>query len=452
MDGETLNRDLLAGRAQALALVRQGFAAVSARPEVFTSSLYEDFFTSNPRYRKYFAAGDEARRNQRTLEAATRVVAGLDRPGALLPLLRKLALEYRKYGVREPHYRAFAGSVMTALERTIGAAWSYEAASAWVDELTMVASAMLGIATEADAQGPAYWEAEVVAIDRMAEDVVRLRVRTAFPYPYRAGQYAAIELGRLPWVWRDFSFAAAPHADADADGDAEDPDHSVLEFHVQRTADGRLSNVVHDELEIGDRIRIAAPVGELAFPAGASRLIAVGHGTGLAPIAALLEDAVAAGDGRPVHIVVGSSLNAAKTTKKAAAAKKAQKAQKAQTAKAAAGAKAAPAAAKKTQKAQQSAPAADSDEPAEGADRASYLAERLAELAAAHGNAVVVHLGAAEELPQHLDEYVKALADGGTLSGWGGVAVGSTGTVQACLGVLAAAGADPADVRSDLFG
>lgn len=428
MDGESLNDDLLAGRAQALALVRQGFAAVSARPEVFTNSLYENFFTSHPRYRKYFAAGDEARRDQRTLEAGTRVLADLDRPGALLPLLRRLALEYRKYGVREPHYRAFAGSVMTALERTIGEAWTYEAAAAWVDELTMVASAMLGIAAEADAQGPAYWEAEVVAVDRMAEDVVRLRVRTAFPYPYQAGQYAAIELGRLPWVWRDFSFAAAPQTD-DAD-----PEHSVLEFHVQRTADGRLSNVVHDELEIGDRIRIAAPAGELAFPAGASRLLAVGHGTGLAPIAALVEDAAAAGDDRPVHILIGSSLNAAKPAKKTAAKKSAKTAPKT--------------AAKTAAKAAEAAEAAA----ATAATEASYLAERLAELAAAHGNAVVVHLGAAEDLPQHLDEYVKQLADGGTLSGWGGVAVGSTGTVQACLGVLAAAGADPADVRSDLFG
>ncbi|MEY9887480.1 ferredoxin-NADP reductase/hemoglobin-like flavoprotein [Catenulispora sp. MAP12-49] len=444
VDGESLNDDLLAGRAQALALVRQGFAAVSARPEVFTNSLYEDFFTSNPRYRKYFAAGDEKRRDERTLEAAGRVIAGLDRPGALLPLLRRLALEYRKYGVREPHYRAFAGSVMTALERTIGEAWTYEAAVAWVDELTMVASAMLGIAAEADAQGPAYWEAEVVEIDRMAEDVVRLRVRTAFPYPYRAGQYTAIELGRLPWVWRDFSFAAAPETDA------ADPEHSVLEFHVQRTADGRLSNVVHDELEVGDRIRIAAPAGELAFPAGASRLIAVGHGTGLAPIAALLEDAAAAGDDRPVHIVVGASLNAAKPAKKAAA----KKAAKSTAAKA----DSAAAQTQKTQKTQKAAKtakaaaAAGGEGPDGDAAEASYLAARLVELAAAHGNAVVVHLGAAEELPQHLDEYVKRLADGGTLSGWGGVAVGSTGTVQACLGVLAAAGADPADVRSDLFG
>ena len=449
MDGENLNDDLLAGRAQALALVRQGFAAVSARPEVFTNSLYEDFFTSNPRYRKYFAAGDEARRDERTLEAATRVVAGLDRPGALLPLLRRLALEYRKYGVREPHYRAFAGSVMTALERTIGEAWTYEAAVAWVDELTMVASAMLGIAAEADAQGPAYWEAEVVAVDRMGEDVVRLRVRTAFPYPYQAGQYAAIELGRLPWVWRDFSFAAAPQAGS---ADSANPEHSVLEFHVQRTADGRLSNVVHDELELGDRIRIAAPAGDLAFPAGASRLIAVGHGTGLAPIAALLEDAAAAGDDRPVHVVVGSSLNAAKPAKKTAAGKK--------TAKTAGKAAPTSAAAKKAQQARAAAAAgstegaenAEGAGAAEGADQEHYLTEHLAELASAHGNATVVFLGAAEELPQHLDEYVKRLADGGTLSGWGGVAVGSTGTVQACLGVLAAAGADPADVRSDLFG
>ena len=299
--------------------------------------------------------GDEARRDQRTLEAATRVLADLDRPGALLPLLRRLALEYRKYGVREPHYRAFAGSVMTALERTIGEAWTYEAAAAWVDELTMVASAMLGIAAEADAQGPAYWEAEVVAVDRMAEDVVRLRVRTAFPYPYQAGQYAAIELGRLPWVWRDFSFAAAPRADA------ADPEHSVLEFHVQRTAEGRLSNVVHDELEVGDRIRIAAPAGELAFPAGASRLLAVGHGTGLAPIAALLEDAAAAGDDRPVHIVIGSSLNAAKPAKKAAAKKAAKTAAKA----------GAPAAAKKAAKTAKAAAGS------EGAGEAAEAAERL---------------------------------------------------------------------------
>jgi hypothetical protein len=81
-----------------------------------------------------------------------------------------------------------------------------------------------------------------------------------------------------------------------------------------------------------------------------------------------------------------------------------------------------------------------------------YLTSRLAELAAAHSNVTVVHLGAAEELPQHLDEYVKGLANGARLSGWGGVAVGSTATVQGCLDVLASAGADPADVRSDLFG
>ena len=425
MDGESLNDDLMAHRAQALKLVRQGFAAVQARPQEFTAALYEDFFTSNPRYQKYFV-GDPARRDERTLEVAARVVADLDRPGALLPLLRRLALEYRKYGVREPHYRAFAGSVMTALERTIGEAWTYEAAVAWVDELTMVASAMLGIASEADGQGPAYWEAEVIGVDRMADDVVRLRARTAFPYPYRAGQYAAIELGRLPWVWRDFSFASAPGPEPDQ----EHTEHTVLEFHVQRSEGGRLSTVVHDELEVGDRIRISAPAGELAFPAGASRLIAVGHGTGLAPIVALLEEAARTGDDRPVHVVVGESLRSVKPAKKPAK----------QTA--------AKAAAKTTAKAAKKAAPAG----AAAAGASHYLADRLAELAAAHGNATVVHVGAAEELPQHLDEYVKGLADGGTLSGWGGVAVGSTATVQACLAVLASAGADPADVRSDLFG
>lgn len=423
MDGE----DLLAHRAQTLGLIREGFAAVTARPDVFTSALYEDFFTTNPRYRKFFAAeqGSAAEaRDARTIETATRVVAELGRPGALLPLLRKLALDYRKYGVREAHYRAFAGSVMTALERTIGAAWSYEFAEAFVDELTMVTSAMLGIAAEADAQGPAYWEAEVVAVERIAEDVVALRARPAFDYEYRAGQYAAVELGRLPWVWRDFSFATAHRADPDGG--------TVLEFHVQRSANGLLTSVVHDQLEPGDRIRVAAPAGELAFPAGASRLIAVGHGTGIAPIAALLEEAVEQGDVRPLHVVVANSRSLAE--KKKAVAKRGGTKKKA-----------AAAPAEPTEPVD---PAAE----AQAAEPSHYLAERLAKLAQAHGDVTVTFVGEAETLPEKLAEYMAGVSDGGVLSGWGGVAVGSTATVQACLDVLAAAGADPADMRSDLFG
>jgi NAD(P)H-flavin reductase/hemoglobin-like flavoprotein len=429
VDGE----DLLAHRTQTLGLIREGFAAVSARPDVFTSVLYEDFFTANPRYGKFFGPKDEPgateRRDARTLEAATRIVAELDRPGALLPSLRRLALEYRKYGVREAHYRAFAGSVMTALERTIGPAWSYEFAEAFVDELTMVASAMLGIAAEADAQGPAYWEAEVVSVERIAEDVVALKARPAFDYEYRAGQYAAIELGRLPWVWRDFSFATAPHGEPDGG--------TVLEFHVQRSANGLLTSVVHDELEPGDRIRVGAPAGELAFPAGASRLIAVGHGTGIAPILALLDEAVEQGDDRPLHVVVGNSRSLAEKKKAAAKGGKG-------------GAK---------KKAAAPEPAADVPADADVADAADaadapnhYLAERLTKLAEAHGHVTVTYVGEAETLPEKLAAYVAEVSEGGALSGWGGVAVGSTSTVQACLDVLASAGADPADVRSDLFG
>jgi NAD(P)H-flavin reductase/hemoglobin-like flavoprotein len=429
VDGE----HLMAHRAQSLGLIREGFTAVSARPDVFASELYEDFFTANPRYRKYFGT-DAERRDAKTLETAIRVVAELDKPGTLLPYLRKLALEYRKYGVREVHYRAFAGSVMTALERTIGPAWSFEAAEAWVDELTMVASAMLGIAAEADAQGPAYWEAEVVSVERIAEDVVSLKARPAFAYDYRPGQYAAVEVGRLPWVWRDFSFASAPRREPDGG--------TVLEFHVQRSASGQVTTVIHDELQPGDRIRVSTPAGELAFPAGASRLIAVGHGTGIAPIAALLEEAVEQGDDRPLHIVVGNSRTAAK---KAAGSKKKAAAGKAAAAKAAA----ATAAATAWAGVEVAEAMAAGDRPEEPGH---YLSERLEKLARAHGHVTVTYIGEAETLPEKLAAYVAEVTEDGTLAGWGGVAVGATPTVQACLDVLAAAGADPADVRSDLFG
>jgi NAD(P)H-flavin reductase/hemoglobin-like flavoprotein len=390
-------------RASVISLVRAGFAAVEPYGTDVSAYVYEHFFTANPRYRKYFE-DPSGKLHDRFFTALKELVEETDRLDSFLPRLRQLALTHRKFGIRAPHYQAFGESIIAAIAHFAPDTWNAEAASAWRAWYGMVASVILDEAAAADETGPRYWDAEVIALDLLSSEVARLVVRatttTGFtdlpPYGYAAGQYAAVELCVLPRVWRDLSFATPR--------DPSDP--GLLEFHVRRTASGRFSAAVHDELSVGDRVRVTPAAGSLALPArdDADEILAVAHGTGIAPIHALLADAVAHGDTRPVDVLVGA-------------------------------------------------------ETADG----HYLADRLAELAVAHGAMTVTHTvdrtrsrawqGEVGTLPNVLADRIKSRAenDGSDPARWGGVLVGPGDIVEVCHALLVDAGADPRLLSTDLF-
>ncbi len=206
----------------------------------------------------------------------------MDHLDSFLADLRRLALRHRKFGLRAAHYQPTASrrwrpsrsSPACVTERTI---------AAWETGYGLVATVMLEAAAEADAAAPPYWEAEIVAHEPLADGIVRIVARPLedrlLPgaYLFRAGQFAAVETAALPWVWRDFSFANPPGNDE-------------IEFHVQLGKRGGVSEVLVHQTEVGGRLRVAAAEGELAFPDPdrAVRLLAVAHGTGAAPVFALV--------------------------------------------------------------------------------------------------------------------------------------------------------------------
>lgn len=364
--------------------VRETFAAVEPAGPAAASWFFEHFFAANPRYRKYFT-GEQAAQDRRLYLAVRRIVQDLDRPGEYLPYLRRLALRQRKFGLRAAHYEAFGVSLLATLEHFCGKQWDDRAAAAWQAGYGLAAAVMLGAAADADAAAPAFWEAEVVGHELIAPDVARLTLRPLQdperpgPYAYRAGQYAALETPSLVWAWRDYSFASAPRADGPGE----------VEFHVQAGRPGGVGEVLVRATEAGQRLRLAAAEGELAFPSAerARRLLAVGHGTGAAPIRALIEEAIAAGDRRPATVLLVSD------------------------------------------------------------EGPHYLAGAFAELAQQHP-ALTVETAGADSAEAVMALAADQYARGG---GWGAVLVGPGALVEQWRLILVEAGVDPADVATDLF-
>lgn len=134
---------------------------------------------------------------------------------------------------------------------------------------------------------------QIIGQRALTRDIMHLQVQLAEPLDYRGGQYAELCLDSLPGVWRCYSFASP----ASPDGQ--------VSFFIRRLANGRFSARLHDDLR-GTGLSLRGPRGECYLRAGHGPLLLVAAGSGLAPLLALLQEALADGCQRPVRLLFGA--------------------------------------------------------------------------------------------------------------------------------------------------
>lgn len=144
---------------------------------------------------------------------------------------------------------------------------------------------------EAAAHDPRPFAANVVEVGPLTRDIVRLELALAAPLPYQAGQFVRLRIGTC--APRSYSMANMP-------GEAR------LVFYIRRTAAGCASNLAA-ALRPGEVVEGEGPFGA-AFLRGAHSgpIIAVAGGSGLAPMQAVVEEALAAGMRQPIHLYFGA--------------------------------------------------------------------------------------------------------------------------------------------------
>ncbi|HQX94049.1 MAG TPA: FAD-binding oxidoreductase [Thermomonas sp.] len=136
-------------------------------------------------------------------------------------------------------------------------------------------------------------EARVESMERLGATVMRLRLslpdgaRIAFA----AGQYLNVLLA--DGQRRAFSFANAPH------------DNAMIELHVRLIAGGRFTTHVFTRMQVGDTLRVEAPLGRFTLHAGDRPILFVAGATGFAPIKSIVEDAFHRGIARPMRLYWG---------------------------------------------------------------------------------------------------------------------------------------------------
>ena len=136
-------------------------------------------------------------------------------------------------------------------------------------------------------------EAEVVDKTPLNDVITRLRLRIDSPFDYRAGQFLNLHHDDLV---RSYSIASLPH-------------EGVVELHIERIANGKVSGWIHDDLTVGDTVHIDGPHGSCYYLDDNSQqpLLLIGTGSGLAPLWGIARDALHHHHQGEIHLFHGSS-------------------------------------------------------------------------------------------------------------------------------------------------
>lgn len=242
---------------------------------------YAHLFSEHPGIRGLFP-DDMVEQRDRLFGALTAAVTHVDDPRALVPFLRGLGADHRRFGALAAHYPAVGASLVATVRQFSGAAWNDEVEAAWKAAYRVIADVMVDAARQADAAGePSVWHAKVVRRERPAPTVAVLTLQVEPDYPFRAGQYLSLMLHdpEVRNVWRQFSIANAPR-----------PDNTV-DLHVRRVSGGTVSNLLVDRVAVGDALRLGKAMGNTTLDEGSGRpVLFVAGGTGWGAVKALIEE------------------------------------------------------------------------------------------------------------------------------------------------------------------
>ncbi len=143
-------------------------------------------------------------------------------------------------------------------------------------------------------QANLFTPATVISKEILNPETILITIACEQPLDYYAGQF--VNLRRADGLTRSYSIAnSRKHAEK-------------MTFHVRRLAGGQFSQWVHQELSVGDSIEVSDPQGLCFYLPNRQEqnLLLIGTGSGLAPLAGIIHEALEQGHSGEIHLFHGS--------------------------------------------------------------------------------------------------------------------------------------------------
>ena len=284
--------------------VQATLPAVAAALEEVSTVFYRGLFTAHPDLlRNLFNRGNQANGTQaQALAGALARFAGelLAHPDTRPDeMLARIAHRHASLGVTADQYRIVHTHLLGAIVEVLGDAVTDDVHAAWDEVYWLMANALVAIETRLYARagtetGDVWQDHRVVGLLRETDDVTTFIMRPADGGPVACsepGQYVSVQVG-LPDGARQIRQYSVS---------TQDPD--TLRFSVKRVSgapDGEVSNHLHDQVRLGDVLRVSRPCGNVVLDDSDRPVLLASAGIGATPMIDMLGHLAAVGSPRQV--------------------------------------------------------------------------------------------------------------------------------------------------------
>jgi len=294
-------------------IVNATLPAVKAHAVDITGVFYPLMFERYPQVKAYFNQAHQAQGTQRQAlaNAVVAYASNLDRLDVLGDAVSLIVQKHTSLEILPEHYPIVGECLLAAIKEVLGDAATDEIIDAWGQTYQQLADILIGAeetiykANEEKSGGWRGGREFVLASKEVESDVI-----TSFYFEpkdggavadFNAGQYTCIVLnidGQV--VRRNYSLSNVPG-------------QPYYRLSVKRETGGVVSNYLHDELQLGQSVELAAPVGDFVLADHNRPLVLLTAGVGITPAISMLEPALKSGRSvQFIHAALNSASHAFK--------------------------------------------------------------------------------------------------------------------------------------------
>jgi nitric oxide dioxygenase len=287
---------------QQISLIKATVPLLETGGEALTRHFYQLMFSQYPEVRALFNQAHQASGSQqRALANAVLMYARhIDKLDALGPLVGQIVNKHVSLQILPEHYPIVGNCLLQAIREVLGAEIATdEVIAAWAGAYGQLADILIGAeeaAYAATASAPGGWRgAREFRLSRKvqeSEEIVSLYLAPAdggsLP-PFQAGQYIGLRLlldGEEQR--RNYSLSALGNG-------------REYRISVKREAGGKVSNYLHDQLQVGASLELFPPAGDFVLRESNKPLVLISAGVGITPALSMLE--AARDSGRDIHFI-----------------------------------------------------------------------------------------------------------------------------------------------------
>lgn len=259
-----------------------------------TKTFYKNMFTAHPELLNIFNHTNQEKGRQQTALANTVYAAAvhIDNLQAIVPAVMQIAHKHRSLGVLPEHYPIVGQHLLGAIKEVLGDAATEEILGAWGQAYGVIADIFIQVeedlykAAEADGGWRLFKPFTVTKKVQESDLVTSFYLAPAdgatLP-PYQAGQYIGVRL-QMP---NEQYLMNRQYTVSQAEGTNE------YRISVKRESDtapaGKVSNFLHDRIEVGNTIDVSAPAGVFTLDTSNDPVVFISGGIGVTPLNSMLQ-------------------------------------------------------------------------------------------------------------------------------------------------------------------